>query len=99
MSLERFSEAKRYGRNLPGDLPSKFATWYEATAFTNPGAALLVWWPMVTPECFAVKVRAKEWARFPEVLDYAAERGVSIEEAIIELVNSGLSHRPAEVTQ
>ena len=34
----------------------------------------------------------------PEVLDYAAERGVSIEDAIIELVNGGLSHRPAEVT-
>ena len=32
------------------------------------------------------------WARWPEVVQYALVRGLTNEEAIIELVNSGLSH-------
>lgn len=98
-----YCEAFDHGRHLPGNMPTTFATWYADhgvhEGFTNPGAALLFWWPTVTPDCFAVTVHAKYWARFPEVLAYAQRRGIDTEEAIIELTNSGLSHQPVEVTR
>lgn len=40
-----------------------------------------------------VSVDISEWPRGREVVEYAAERGIGIAEAINELVNSGLSHR------
>lgn len=38
-------------------------------------------------------IRATNWSRLPEVYAYAAQRGVKVEHAIEELVNSGLSYR------
>jgi hypothetical protein len=35
---------------------------------------------------------ADNWARFPEVVNYATAKGISVPEAIVRLVNSGLSH-------
>jgi len=39
-----------------------------------------------------VQLDTEGWARWPEVVKYALVRGLTNEEAIIELVNSGLSH-------
>ena len=33
-----------------------------------------------------------EWARFPEVIDYALGNKITLAEAIMQLVNKGLSH-------
>lgn len=34
-----------------------------------------------------------DWSRFPEVVEYAEARGISIATAVEQLVNSGLSHQ------
>lgn len=102
-----YHAAYHVARHLPGNLPQKFALWYVNDGawtvvnegFANPRAALNYWWREVTPECFTIEVHGKMWARCPEVFDYAAERGVSLEEAIIELANSGLSHLNSVVVQ
>ena len=39
-----------------------------------------------------VGIATEGWARFPEVRAYASHRGVTVAEAIVALVNSGLSH-------
>ena len=39
-----------------------------------------------------VTVDTGDWARFPEVVNYATAKGISVPEAIVRLVNSGLSH-------
>ncbi len=41
-----------------------------------------------------VEVGTSGWARFPEVVAYSDKRGITQAEAIRELVNCGLSHRP-----
>lgn len=40
----------------------------------------------------SVEISTTEWARFAEVEDYAARGGIRIEDAIMLLVNKGLSH-------
>jgi len=35
---------------------------------------------------------ADNWSRLPEVVNYATAKGISVPEAIVRLVNSGLSH-------
>lgn len=40
----------------------------------------------------AIQVWATNWKRLPEVYAYASLQGVSVERAIEELVNKGLSH-------
>jgi hypothetical protein len=42
----------------------------------------------------AVVVDLDDWARAPELLEYARRRGVTTGEAVRELVNAGLSHYP-----
>jgi|LakMenEpi03Aug12_release.lakeMendotaPanAssembly.Ray.scaffolds.fasta_scaffold4663513_2 hypothetical protein len=37
-------------------------------------------------------IQVTPWTRLPEVEAYAAARGISVEDAIKELVNKGLSH-------
>lgn len=34
------------------------------------------------------------WARLPEVDNYAQQRGITRGEAVVELANEGLSHQP-----
>lgn len=41
-----------------------------------------------------ITINLNEWSRQTEVLNYAKEHGITIEEAIGQLVNSGLSHEP-----
>lgn len=38
-------------------------------------------------------VDLSSWTRLPEVVAYADDRGISLHEAIRELVNTGLSHQ------
>jgi hypothetical protein len=35
---------------------------------------------------------ADNWRRLPEVVNYAAAHGISVPDAIVRLVNAGLSH-------
>ena len=41
-----------------------------------------------------VTIDVGDWARFPEVLNYAQSHGITAAEAIIDLTNEGLSHQP-----
>jgi hypothetical protein len=45
----------------------------------------------------AVVVDLDDWARAPELLEYARRRGVSIAAAVRELVNAGLTHQPEPI--
>lgn len=39
-----------------------------------------------------VWIDTDDWARWPEVVNYAEAHKLSISDAIVQLVNSGLSH-------
>lgn len=41
-----------------------------------------------------IELDATHWARFPEVVKFSEVHGLSIDEAIIALVNSALSSEP-----
>lgn len=44
----------------------------------------------------SVHLHPGTWSRFAELEKYATERGLTLAEAIHELVNSGLSHQQRE---
>jgi hypothetical protein len=73
--------------------PISLHAWIDETLIENAHNADESFWTIVAKhDLSTVTISTADWVRFREVRNYADAMGISIDIAIIALVNSGLSH-------